>query len=217
MLACFKLLKRMLTKEALQSAHALLLEFCNKFVELYGSEHCTPNMHLHLHLRECLLDCGPAYATWCFSFERFNGILESFHTNHKEVELQVMKKFTQKQLVRHLNLDKELDVLHSPLQKEIDQNHHIPSAELPKVWKMILPGYQPCVNLLQFSGMDAIRINSRKYERALNTKELSFLQQVYSTLYPSVEVIHASHFCQFCNQVILAGDVLTAKSSRGER
>ena len=39
-------------------------------------------MHLHLHLKECMLDYGPVYSFWCFSFERFNGILGKFNNNH---------------------------------------------------------------------------------------------------------------------------------------
>ena len=43
----------------------------------------TPNMHLHGHLKECLLDDGPFHSFWCVSFERFNGVLSSFHTNNR--------------------------------------------------------------------------------------------------------------------------------------
>lgn len=66
------------------------------------------------------------------SLECFNGILETFHTNHKEVEAQVMKMFTQKQFVRHLPLDEDFDVIHSSLQHVKDENHHILSEELPE-------------------------------------------------------------------------------------
>ena len=66
--------------------------FCVKFQEVNGPEACTPNMHLHLHLKECFLDYGPTYAFWCYAFERYNGILGSFPTNNKCIEPQLMKK-----------------------------------------------------------------------------------------------------------------------------
>ncbi|PFX13057.1 hypothetical protein AWC38_SpisGene22896 [Stylophora pistillata] len=35
---------------------------------------------------------GSIYGFWLFSFERYNGILESYHTNKKTVEIQIMRK-----------------------------------------------------------------------------------------------------------------------------
>ena len=66
------------SQAALAEADAKLLEFCNMFEVHYGKESCTPNMHLHAHIKECILEFGPISAFWAFPFERFNGILESF-------------------------------------------------------------------------------------------------------------------------------------------
>ena len=38
-------------------------------------------MHLHAHLKVCVLDFGPISAFWTFPFEHFNDILESFSKN----------------------------------------------------------------------------------------------------------------------------------------
>lgn len=73
-----------------QTADQYLLHFCRSFQALYGPEACTPNMHLHLHLKESLLDYGPVYAFWLFAFERFNGILRAYSTNNKGIEVQLM-------------------------------------------------------------------------------------------------------------------------------
>ena len=43
--------------------------FCRGFEQLYAKEYCTPNMHLHMHLKECMQDFGPVYSFWCFGFE----------------------------------------------------------------------------------------------------------------------------------------------------
>lgn len=48
----------------------LLMEFCSPFVQLYGHEHCSMNLHLHGHIATCIRDYGPVYAFWCFGFER---------------------------------------------------------------------------------------------------------------------------------------------------
>ncbi len=70
------------------------MEFCVCFERLYGKKFATPNMHLHLHIKECVLDYGPVNAFWCFPFERFNGILGNFQKNWMLPELQMLKKFT---------------------------------------------------------------------------------------------------------------------------
>ena len=79
------------------SADIFLKEFCCTFMRLYGADQCTFNMHLHLHLKQMLLDFGPSHATWCYAFERFNGFLGSYYTNHKAIEPQVMQRFSQHQ------------------------------------------------------------------------------------------------------------------------
>jgi hypothetical protein len=50
-------------------------------------------MHLYGHLYDCVLDFGPVYSFWLFSFERENGILGSYKTNKKNIEVQLMKRF----------------------------------------------------------------------------------------------------------------------------
>ena len=56
------------------STDDLLIRFCTHFETLYGKERCTPNMQMHCHLCESVLDVGPVYSFWCFSFEPYNGI-----------------------------------------------------------------------------------------------------------------------------------------------
>ena len=59
---------------------------------MYGGTAITPNMHMHCHFKDVLLDYGPVYSFWCFSYERYNGILETQPTNN-EVEVQLMQRF----------------------------------------------------------------------------------------------------------------------------
>ena len=91
--ACYKLCTRSISKEELDKADKLLLDFCIGFESLYGGENTTMNMHLHCHLKESVFLYGPVYAYWLFSFERFNGILGSIPTNNRSIEVQLMKRF----------------------------------------------------------------------------------------------------------------------------
>ena len=86
--ACTLLFSRIISEIDVVTADEYLVAFCKKFELLYGQERCSVNMHLHLHLKNCLLDYGPAHGFWTFPFERFNGVLGAYHTNNKAVESQ---------------------------------------------------------------------------------------------------------------------------------
>ena len=91
--ACKLLLKPYITNEEVNTAHDLLKLFNITYERIVGKEFCTPNMHMQLHIRQCILDFGPVYAFWCYSFERYNGILGQYQTNNKSITVQLMKRF----------------------------------------------------------------------------------------------------------------------------
>ena len=101
--ACLLLCQPMLTKEQIVRAHDKIICFCKCFESLYGSEYCTPNMHLACHLRECILDFGPL-TSWCFPFERYNGYLESTQKSWNGPEKQIFQKFLDMQFISCLSL-----------------------------------------------------------------------------------------------------------------
>ncbi len=118
--ACSMLCSRIIRQSDVRCADLFLLEFCRKLELLY--EHaCTANTHLHLHLRETFLDFGPPHAFWCFAFERYNGILGSYHTNKKAIEIQLRRKFCQDQAVHGLPLPSD-NIFHSLLPGEYKRN-----------------------------------------------------------------------------------------------
>ena len=91
-LGCRYVCRPALTKTDLVIADRLFLKFCTEVEKLCGKEAITPNMHLHCHLKEVILDHGPVHSFWCFSFERYNGILGSTPTNKRSVEVQIMRR-----------------------------------------------------------------------------------------------------------------------------
>ena len=99
---CRILTAPVITIQSLAVAHSSLMQFCKKFESHYGQMQVTPNMHLHSHLVNCVLDYGPVNNFWLFSFERFNGVLGDFKTNQRAVELQLMRKFLRDQDIRNL-------------------------------------------------------------------------------------------------------------------
>ena len=91
--ACKLLLKRSIKMQEAEQAHDLLKGFCLQFKNRYGQESYVLNMHLVLHLKECIRNYGSIYGYWCFGFERFNVLLGNYHTNNSTIEIQVIRKF----------------------------------------------------------------------------------------------------------------------------
>ena len=106
-MACSCLCSTVLTETRALLAQSYLLKFCQSFEQLYGKHRVTPNIHLHTHLVECVLDYGPVYSFWLFSFERYNGILGEYGTNQRAVEIQLMRKFLSSQFMKDLPLPVE--------------------------------------------------------------------------------------------------------------
>ena len=92
-LACRILCQHSLSYLELNLADALLMQFCKHVERMYGEDIVTPNMHMHGHLKEVLLDYGPMEEFWLFSFERYNGVLGRQPTNCRAVETQLMNRF----------------------------------------------------------------------------------------------------------------------------
>ncbi len=84
-LACYFICRKTVTRVDLRKADLLLNKFCKNVERLYGKAIVTPNMHLHGHITECIEDYGSVYVFWCFSYERYNGILGNFPTNKRNI------------------------------------------------------------------------------------------------------------------------------------
>ena len=54
--ACSILCRPIIHQSHVHRADDLLVQFCTKFENLYGKQCCTPNMHLHCHLGQSILD-----------------------------------------------------------------------------------------------------------------------------------------------------------------
>ena len=100
--ACRLLCSRAMTASDVDKADRLLTAFCCGLQAYFGPQSCTVNMHMHLHLRHCLLDYGPIYGFWCFPYERYNGKLGDYATNRKSIEVQVARKFLREHFLRSL-------------------------------------------------------------------------------------------------------------------
>lgn len=74
-------------------ADSLMVSFCSDVEKVYGNDFMKPNFHMACHMKDVVSDYGPPFAFWCFSFERYNGILGNYTTNNHEISPQMMSKF----------------------------------------------------------------------------------------------------------------------------
>ncbi len=72
---CSILVGRIVQSNLMDEAHQKLVEIVKIIEQNYGRDMITLNLHLSLHLCECVKDFGPLYAFWYFLFERMNGVL----------------------------------------------------------------------------------------------------------------------------------------------
>ena len=91
-------------------------------------------MHFHLHIKECVENYGGMYGFWLFSFERYDGILGSFHAaNNREVEVQPMRRFLTMSALDGLKYLMPPEFFH-PLCNEIHQANDTDGVvELPTI------------------------------------------------------------------------------------
>ncbi|KAG2192665.1 hypothetical protein INT47_009235 [Mucor saturninus] len=92
--ACRCLTKPSISEDDIEEAHHNLEQFGKGCEQLYEPDLLSPNMHLHLHLCETILDFGPVYSYWLFGFERYNSILKNINTNRRSgFEATYMRSF----------------------------------------------------------------------------------------------------------------------------
>lgn len=202
--ACIILGQRTIKTTDISTADLLLLNYCKRFEELYGEDHCTMNLHLHLHLKDNMLDFGPSHAFWCFPFERCNGILGSYSTNMKAVEVQFMRKFMTSQSVKGLSMfvDEELCSL---LPNDI-VSHPVPALADSVAIKLL--NMSNC-SISSFSCMENIvELLPPLRECVFPAESLEQLENIYSQLYTGYNVSFLSPFYLRSNRILLAGDLI---------
>ena len=163
-------------------------------------------MHLHLHLKNCLVDYGPLHAFWCYPFERYNGVLGSMHTNRISIEPQLMKKFCQAQEYNFLELNMPSEFLN--LLPEKSQMNYKSCTDLQAL-KLVHISKSTLDIIVSFalSDNDPIRPLPPFKIKAL-TPEHHQLQNVYQQLYPSRIISRVSHFYRDHGRSILGDDVI---------
>lgn len=213
--ACYLICHRIITTDVIDEIHLYLIRFCKLFEDLYGADACTPNMHLHLHLKECLLNYGPVHGFWCYGFERYNGRIEKYHTNNQSIEVQLMRKFLRETDVMALNPPREADELFNSLQfssKTSCCSYESCCKYDEKVLKLRTFAERNNVHSDYTIVPDLIYLMTPVYKGTLSSHETQRIQSIYNYLYPGISISYFSPFYLSSKKCIMAGELLTSGS-----
>ena len=197
-LACRILCKQSLRDLDITLADSLLLQFCKRVTRLYGKTSITPNMHLHGHLKDVVQDYGPIHEFWCYSFERFNGILGKQPTNNRAIEPQLLKQFL-------------LDNASSSYNFPCEFKNDFASLDLNNVQRSKLTG-----SVLDTITKDEFLLPARYNRCVLSLDDIEQLQKLYLILHPEYSNISVNRVYKKYSSITLKGKVYRSSGLKNQ-
>ena len=150
-------------------------------------------MHLHLHIRECVENYGSVYGFWLFSFERYNGLLGSFHTNNREIEVQLMRGFLTMSALDDMQYSMPADFQESfePLCDATRQTNQLSEGTVATtqslLWTKAMTGpLRPNCNV--WTDLTMIKLPTRYRLSSFDIDETAQLRSTYSEIYPAIDL-----------------------------
>ena len=162
-----------MTKSDVDIGHGLFLQFCKKAEVLYGHHFITPNMHLHLHLWDCVLDYGSPYSFWCFAFERCNYVMQHIHTNKRDPEIQLMKQVEKENHLFSLRASSAHPEQLLHMKYTFDTHISVSSQD-------------SCIN--SWKELESIVLPQNMINSAVRVDDLAHLLQCYRAMYPYANI-----------------------------
>lgn len=223
--ACSLLCARAIKKSSVRAADLYLQHFCQLFLQIYGAEPCTINMHLHLHLKECIYDYGPVYSWWCFAFERYNGMLGSYYTNKRNIEAQIMNKFLLHQQTLTLNLPPDLaDIISGRSMYSMAKGSLMESSvlklaaiqRLDKFKTVDLPtGTSEHFSIDEPTAKEYMIPPSKR--KIITQEDAMDLKKTYTFLYPDKEYLPISYACQEVARTCISGQIYGSQKAKSDK
>ena len=208
----------------IDQGHTLLVEFCKLFETLYGPECCTPNMHMACHLKDCMLDFGPFSSFWCFPFERYNGILEGISKSWVLPEKQIFQKFFAMQKVKLLGFSKSneddfLAIVYEQIQSKPKEDYSsVGQTQAQDVIIMQqIKNFTCNVSIIDAEKKGYQCLVPPYKEKYFRDSELSYLHEMYNSLYPGRDIAKLSRFYKEYKKCIINCEEYNSSHSRSQR
>ena len=161
------------------------------------------------HLIECILDYGPLHEFWLFPFERLNGVLGQLPNNKKLIEVQLLKRFMNDQLVikipRPTEFQEDFDEFFT---NEATLVYSVGNTFNPFVaWPPIDIGHDVPHNWTINELKSVVLLLKHRMSRAFSDPEVLNLIKLYSNLYSlsSSYIEVTSSFLKYHNSIPYSG------------
>lgn len=155
---------------------------------------------------------GPPHAFWCFSFERFNGLLGSFHTNQKSIEVQVMRMSINSQLLRRTRHKVQPQFLSLLPFSDSDTPSILPDtaagSDLECLSTLTMSTSTFPNSTLSFQQMDNVLLLPPLHKHVFSSATMKQLEKLWEQLNPSKHLVRMSPFHVRCGRVMVCGEMV---------
>ena len=226
-MGCTLFCSPIITQTRAELGHSYIVKFGKEVEMLYGKDKVTPNMHLQTHILDCILDYGPVYSFWLFSFERYNGIMGEFKTNQRSVEMQLMRKFTSDLHVKDLTLPTEFSNLFQPILDGLSSKQsgtlNIQEEQIHLPSKVVIQTSILSVGPVRPSDLWKVVESDRMYQccppqskGCLSLDQLEYLREAYAAIFTGLNPRSVTRFFDRFASVSVAGEHFGSADSREE-
>tara|TARA_B110000881_G_C18591011_1_gene527951 strand:- start:147 stop:2789 length:2643 start_codon:yes stop_codon:yes gene_type:complete len=204
-LACTLMCKPFITPYEIRKAHGLFFAFGTHVQRLYGREVITPNMHMHGHLADCVLDYGPVQAFWCFAFERFNGAISDLPTNRRSIAVQYMHRIL---TWNSLNTDHDDGDMFTAIAQ--------PDRVLINFCATIslITSFEGLISIPGIQNLSTIKFFGKPKMYVLTEDDIGFLEQMYFCIYGDERINNVSYICDLNVGLTIGHERFGSKSSK---
>lgn len=139
---------------------------------------------------ECLRDYGPAHSTWCFSFERYNGVLGATPNNNRslQVEKTMITRFIQ-HMVSYKSFPHYMDELQHLLGETMVGSVSDTHASSEMYTELLR--YANTTDLRDLIGSNDIVLPvGQMSQHALQSYEVQGLEKMYECIFSDSDVHH---------------------------
>ena len=170
-------------------------------------------MHLHCHLRSCIVDYGPFHGFWCYAFERINGILGAMSHNNRSIEIQLTNRFLQESQYMSASYPIEFSEYFKPL---LSPRHSTGSVADTLFAQDVMSDTDQTINWTMDSPSMLIKVPLHCSPGTLTSREKSNLFQLYCKLYSVSDysnVVMPSAYMKY-SHLYVNGKILGSHKSR---
>lgn len=167
--ASYNLCKKAIDINELETSFKLISDFSKEFEEIYGKCAVTNNLHLLIHYKDMIKNCGPLWSYSLFGFEANIGVIKNFVCGPTNTTQQIAEKYLNWKSFSITKDNKCVDGLYQPKLMKLDLHCR------NELWNFgyILPN-QEFYRIFRCLNLNGIRYTSLEFQ---TTKSIDYFVQ----------------------------------------